>query len=99
MATILSHYMQEQHGGKESWAPFLVVPVPDPAESRSVNAISAVEDCTMHVFATVEGSKEEIYPPTINEIAQEQRLDRTLGKFFRPNPKVDNKESFFLKSN
>ena len=95
MATMLSHYMQEEHGGEESWVPFSVVPVPDPAGLRSVNAITAVGDCTMHVFAAIEGSEEEIYPPTINEIAQEQRLDRNLGKFFRPNTKVENKERFF----
>ena len=91
MATILSHYMQEKHGGKESWAPFSVVPIPDPAESRSVHAILAVEDCTLQVFMNVEGSEEEIYSPTINEIAEEQRLNCNLGKFFRPNTKVKNK--------
>ena len=95
MATILSHYMQGMHGGENAWAPSSVVPVPDPAESRSVNAILAVEDCTLQVFTNVKGSEEEIYPPTINEIAQEQPLDHKLRKFFRPNTKVENKESFF----
>ena len=95
MATILSHYMQGTYGGKDTWAPFLVVLVPDPAEPCSVNAILAVEDCMLQIFTNVEGSEEEIYLPTINEIAQEQRLDRKLGKFFRPNTKVKNKERFF----
>ena len=62
MATILSHYMQGTNGGEDTWAPFLVVPVPDPAESRSVNTISTVRHCMAQVFTNVEGREEEIYP-------------------------------------
>ena len=62
MRTILSHYMQETHEGKDTWASFSVVPVPNPAESRSVNATTTVRYCLAQVFANVEGSEEETYP-------------------------------------
>ena len=94
MATILSHYMQEPHGGEEKWGPLTVHSISNPRDPYK-NDESSVRTCFANVFANVEGSEEEIYPPTINEIVREQRRDRGLKKFFKSNPKRTNKEKFF----
>jgi len=47
-----------------------------------------------HVFASVEGSEEEIYPPTINEIAQQQRRDHKLKKYLKSTLRVNENDKF-----
>ena len=96
MATMLSHYMQEddvQHGGELGFRPFTCEPqVLNPAMSANGSTRNCMS--VNHVFATVEGSEEEIYPPTINEIAQEQRRDRKLKKYFKSTLRANEKDKF-----
>ncbi len=47
-----------------------------------------------HVFANVEGGEEEIYSPTINKIAQEQRRDCKLKKYFKSTLRINEKDKF-----
>ena len=83
MVTLLTHYMQERGGDSEVREN---VPLPE-ADTKGTYAQSHdvfVPDITTvnDVFMSVEGSEEEIYPPTIDEIAQTQRSDRILKKYF-----------------
>ena len=91
----MSHYTCEERGGE--YGPYEVVPIPsvvntNPVESRSTNDLMYHNMSISRVFANIDSSDEDIYPPTINEIAQEQRRDRRLKKYFRSNLSTKDKD-------
>ena len=95
MVTMFTHYMQDhlQHGGESPYQPFSIVPhSTNPAWSVSVATSMCMS--VNHVFANVEGSKEDIYPPTMNEIAQEQQRDCKLRRYVKSTMKNEDKDKF-----
>ena len=85
--------MHKEHGGKSGYAPYEVVPINDVSvDSRTTNELTLQNMSTSYVFANIKGSKEDIYPPTINKIAQEQRKDCKLKKYFRSDLRTEDKD-------
>ena len=76
MVTLLNHRKSKHGGVKRSFAT-----MHNPKSSS--DDPNTIREATLDIFANVEGSKQEIYPVTVEEIAQEQRKDRELKAYFK----------------
>ncbi len=90
MAKIFSQYMPV-HGG-ESVSSNALVPSARSFRSRnSLKDLFALNTCnhvltTQDVFANTEGNENDIYPPTVVDIAQAQKNDLKLKGLFKKDP-------------
>ncbi|MCP4747563.1 MAG: hypothetical protein GY874_15700, partial [Desulfobacteraceae bacterium] len=89
MAKFISQYMPV-HGGESVPSNALV---PSARSVRSGNDLLALNTCnhvltTQDVFANTEGNENDIYPPTVSEIAQAQKNDPKLKGLFRKGPEI-----------
>ena len=76
MVTLLNHRKSKHGGVKRSFAT-----MHNPKSSS--DDPNTIREATLDIFANVEGNKQEIYPVTVKEIAQEQRKDIELKAYFK----------------
>ena len=76
MVTLLNHRRCKHGGVKRSFAT-----MHNPKSSS--DDPNTIREATLDIFANMEGSEQEIYPVTAEEIAQEQRKDIELKAYFK----------------
>ncbi len=96
MAKCLIHYMHK-HGGANSHFSTRALSAKyfssSPGSPGTLFGPRAFNTCsnilsTQDVFANTEGDENDIYPPTVAEIAQAQKTDPNLRGLFKKDPKL-----------
>ena len=96
MATLFSHYMHK-HESEDEYRDLYMSQ--HSANCHSVNDLAYDFEAMNinHVFANTGEDEDDIYPVTVSEIAQEQRLDKTLKTYFKKKHKPSKKDRISLK--